>query len=160
MAVKNEFNEVNSLQILVLRENCDWLQGTFLKKSKHILVIQQNRKNIYKYYLLINICTIFNYNLCFFLWLHKIYMHHKIKTMLNSHFNTINTDESTWIHSLLLINFDISIRILVCEATCDSHWDTWVIFFSHKSSQSLKVIPRLFFILQAQINSPSILHSS
>lgn len=44
MAVKNEFNEVNSLQILVLRENCDWLQGTFLKKSKHILVIQQNRK--------------------------------------------------------------------------------------------------------------------
>lgn len=83
MAVKNEFNEVNSLQILVLRENCDWLQGTFLKKSKHILVIQQNRKNFYKYYLLI------------FLWLHKIYMHHKIKTMLNSHFNTINTDEST-----------------------------------------------------------------
>lgn len=72
MAVKNEFNEVNSLQILVLRENCDWLQGTFLKKSK-----QQNRKNIYKYYLLINICTIFNYNLCLFLWLHKIYMHHK-----------------------------------------------------------------------------------
>lgn len=40
----NDFNEVNSLQILVLRENCDWLQGTFLKKSKHILVIQQNRK--------------------------------------------------------------------------------------------------------------------
>lgn len=95
MAVKNEFNEVNSLQILVLRENCDWLQGTFLKKSKHTLVIQQNRKNIYKYYLLINICTIFNYDLCLFLWLHKIYMHHKIKTMLNSHFNTINTDEST-----------------------------------------------------------------
>lgn len=95
MAVKNEFNEVNSLQILVLRENCDWLQGTFLKKSKHILVIQQNRKNFYKYYLLINICTIFHYNLCLFLWLHKIYMHHKIKTMLNSHFNTINTDEST-----------------------------------------------------------------
>lgn len=82
MAVKNEFNEVNSLQILVLRENCDWLQGTFLKKSKHILVIQQNRKNIYKYYLLINICTIFNYNLCLFLWLHKIYMHHKIKPCL------------------------------------------------------------------------------
>lgn len=77
MAVKNEFNEVNSLQILVLRENCDWLQGTFLKKSK-----QQNRKNIYKYYLLINICTIFNYNLCLFLWLHKIYMHHKIKPCL------------------------------------------------------------------------------
>lgn len=70
MAVKNEFNEVNSLQILVLRENCDWLQGTFLKKSKHILVIQQNRKNFYKYYLLI------------FLWLHKIYMHHKIKPCL------------------------------------------------------------------------------
>lgn len=23
--------------------------------------------------------------------MHKIYMHHKIKTMLNSHFNTINT---------------------------------------------------------------------
>lgn len=82
MAVKNEFNEVNSLQILVLRENCDWLQGTFLKKSKHILVIQQNRKNFYKYYLLINICTIFNYNLCLFLWLHKIYMHHKIKPCL------------------------------------------------------------------------------
>lgn len=52
---------------------------------------------------------------------------------------------TVWIHSLLLINLDISIRLLVCEVTGDSQWDTH--YFLNSKFPVLESDPLTFFFL-------------